>query len=359
MAYLGKTPSQATRARYYYTATGGETSLSGADDNGNTLVFSDGNYVDVMLNGVTLVAGTDYDTDTANTIDNLSALTASDVVEIVVYDTFSVFGGNVNGDFNIQNGTLTAEAITGSGDMNIDSGTLFVDASENRVGIGTTSPNSNLSLGDSTVDSDNVITFGKRVTSAEASLPLIGHTSTNGTASDLGICATSSSGKIVFYTGGGAAGFGSGSNAERVRITSAGLSFDGGSNHLGDYEEGLYTITLTPSTSGTITANTTLDRLAYTKIGRQVTIVGQIDVSSVSNPVGDYVEMTLPFQIGEFFDIAERAGGAQSCLPSIGSDIVAIGCLGIGGTSVVRLYIDASTVQAGADFFIQYTYFVD
>ena len=108
MAYLGKTPSQATRARYYYTATGGETSLSGSDDNGNTLVFSDGNYVDVMLNGVTLVAGTDYNTTTANTIGGLTALTASDVVEVVVYDTFSVFGGEVQGDFSVSNGGFTA-----------------------------------------------------------------------------------------------------------------------------------------------------------------------------------------------------------------------------------------------------------
>ena len=68
MAYLGKTPSQAVRQRYYFTASGGETSLSGADDNGNTLNFTDGAYVDVYLNGVLLVAGTDYNTSTANTI---------------------------------------------------------------------------------------------------------------------------------------------------------------------------------------------------------------------------------------------------------------------------------------------------
>jgi hypothetical protein len=37
------------------------------------------------------------------------------VVEIVVYDTFSVFGGNVNGDFNISGGTLSAEAVTVTG----------------------------------------------------------------------------------------------------------------------------------------------------------------------------------------------------------------------------------------------------
>lgn len=109
MAYLGKTPSQAVRSRYYYTAAGSETSLSGADDNNNTLIFTDGNYVDVYLNGVLLVSDTDYNTTTANTISGLAALAANDIVEIVVYDTFSVFGGEVKGDFNVTNGTLTAD----------------------------------------------------------------------------------------------------------------------------------------------------------------------------------------------------------------------------------------------------------
>jgi hypothetical protein len=90
MAYIGKTPTQAVRQRYVFTAAGGETSLSGADDNSKTLVFTDGEYVDVMLNGVQLIAGTDYNTTTANTIGGLTALTASDVVEVMVYDVFSV-----------------------------------------------------------------------------------------------------------------------------------------------------------------------------------------------------------------------------------------------------------------------------
>jgi hypothetical protein len=102
MAYLGKTPSQAVRSRYYYTATGGETSLSGADDNSNVLTFTDGNYVDVSLNGVALVAGTDYNTTTTNTIGGLTALVASDVVEVIVYDTFSVFGGNMAANLNFK-----------------------------------------------------------------------------------------------------------------------------------------------------------------------------------------------------------------------------------------------------------------
>jgi hypothetical protein len=100
MPYIGKSPEFGIRQRYYFTATGGETSLSGTDDNGLTLAFSDGTYTDVMLNGITLVAGTDYNTTTANTISGLAALTASDIVEIVltasdiveivVYDVFSV-----------------------------------------------------------------------------------------------------------------------------------------------------------------------------------------------------------------------------------------------------------------------------
>jgi hypothetical protein len=70
----------------------------------------------VSLNGVALVSGTDYTaTPSTNTISSLAALTASDVVEIVVYDTFSVFGGSVNGDFTISNGTLAAEAVTVTG----------------------------------------------------------------------------------------------------------------------------------------------------------------------------------------------------------------------------------------------------
>jgi len=118
MAYLGKTPSQAVRSRYYFTASGGETSLSGTDDNSNTLTFTDGNYVDVSLNGVALVAGSDYNTTTANTIGGLSALTASDVVEVVVYDTFSVFSGNVNSDFSVGGDLTITGTTTTSGNIN-------------------------------------------------------------------------------------------------------------------------------------------------------------------------------------------------------------------------------------------------
>ena len=132
MAYIGKSPTgTGVRSRYYYTATGGETSLSGADDNSNTLVFSDGNYVDVSLNGIALVAGTDYNTSTANTIAGLSALSASDIVEIVVYDIFTIadtvsakdggtFSGAIAANSGLNVGTIK-EATGTTTAMTIDS----------------------------------------------------------------------------------------------------------------------------------------------------------------------------------------------------------------------------------------------
>ena len=121
MSYIGKSPSQGVRQRYYFTATGSETSLSGADDSGAILVFTDGAYVDVYLNGVLLVAGTDYNTTTTNTIGGLAALAASDIVEIIVYDVFTLpdavkasTGGTFNANVTV-NGTLAATAVTGDG----------------------------------------------------------------------------------------------------------------------------------------------------------------------------------------------------------------------------------------------------
>ena len=120
MPYIGKSPELGVRTRYYYTVSAGATSVSGNDDNSKSLTFSDGEYVDVYLNGVSLVAGTDYNTTTANTIAGLSAMSANDVVEVVVYDVFSVFSGDISGDLAVG-GTVTVNSIiqttTSDGDM--------------------------------------------------------------------------------------------------------------------------------------------------------------------------------------------------------------------------------------------------
>lgn len=71
-------------SRWTKTAVGSETSLSGLDDNNNTLDY-DVNYEQVYLNGVLLVRNVDYSATTGTSITDLTALTAGDIVEIMTF----------------------------------------------------------------------------------------------------------------------------------------------------------------------------------------------------------------------------------------------------------------------------------
>ena len=134
MAYLGKSPNgSGVRTKFVYTASGSETSLSGADDNGNTLKFTDGEYVDVYLNGVLLVHGSDYGTGTANTISSLNALTASDVVEILVYDIFTM--AKVNSEVIRSRYYKTASGSETSISGNDDSGATITFAANAEIEV--------------------------------------------------------------------------------------------------------------------------------------------------------------------------------------------------------------------------------
>jgi hypothetical protein len=83
-------------------------------------------------------------------------------------------------------------------------------------------------------------------------------------------------------------------------------------NTLDDYEEGVYTPTVTAGTSGTITINASYDILTYTKIGRLVTITGLLVVGSVSSPVGE-LRISLPFTPASFGDASLRQCPACVC----------------------------------------------
>jgi len=82
-----------------------------------------------------------------------------------------------------------------------------------------------------------------------------------------------------------------------VRLASGtgGIQFNGdtaAANALDDYEEGTWTPTATPSTSGTITLGSIT--ASYTKIGNTVSIRADATVSAVSSPLG-YIDISLPF----------------------------------------------------------------
>ena len=293
---LAKTNSEAQRTKYYYTATGGETSVSGADDSGATITFSANAQIDVRLNGVSLKQGDDYNTTTANTVGGLTALTAGQLIEIVVYEKF------VLADMVKKSGDTMTGGLSVTGDLTVDTNTLHVDAANNNVGIGLSSPLTNYKIHvDSNSDSDGRVA---RFSQAGTDNAIVDVTAQNGTNTEafsryrndanffsVGIDSNDnfSIGKSFANTIG---------NTRVTVLSGGGLTFNGdtaAANALDDYEFGDYDITLTPSSSGSITVNTSENKATYVKIGNFVHAQGRVNVSSVSSPSGD-LAINLPFQ---------------------------------------------------------------
>lgn len=85
-------------------------------------------------------------------------------------------------------------------------------------------------------------------------------------------------------------------------VHASGLKFDNDqtnnideANTLDDYEEGLYTPSITGSSSGNYVLNTSYDSTSYTKIGRQVTMTGEIRVAS-DNSASGTIRVSIPLQ---------------------------------------------------------------
>ena len=89
--------------RYRFTASGGETTISGTDANGATLSYIPGKE-QVYLNGVLLARTSDYTATDGAEITSLAALTASDILEVITFTSFEVANAVTSTDFtNSQN----------------------------------------------------------------------------------------------------------------------------------------------------------------------------------------------------------------------------------------------------------------
>jgi len=75
--------------RWTKTMSGGETTLSGTDNNSLALKYTPG-YESVFINGVLQVRGSDYTATTGTTVTGLTALVASDVVMVESIIAYSV-----------------------------------------------------------------------------------------------------------------------------------------------------------------------------------------------------------------------------------------------------------------------------
>ena len=258
MAYIGKSPDgTGVRSRFYYTqSSGGGTSVSGSSDDGTTLAFSDGAYVDVFLNGVLLVAGTDYNTTTANTIAGLAALAAGDVVEVVVYDIFTVAdtvsslnGGTFSNSvtIDIDGGTaLTVDRATSDGDI--------IELQKDGTKVGSLGSRGG---GTSFITLKASSGSGSGLTGSDNRILPMDESALADNNTDLGMSSYRFKDMYLggnLYIGGTAA-----------------------ANALDDYEEG----TWTPTIVGSISASSVTT--SYTKIGQMVFVTCQLVVATNTN----------------------------------------------------------------------------
>jgi hypothetical protein len=241
MAYIGKQPGTGVRNRFLYTATAGQTTFTTSDSN-LALSYSDALYMDVYLNGVLLDPANDYTATSGTSVVLGSGATAGDILEIVVYDVFSVFNNTIDGNFEVGGNTTLDNNLTVGGDLTVDTNTLHVDSTNNRVGIGTSSPDASLHIEGSGV---SALRFGNIGPSSNSAIRLSRDDITVTSGNPLGYLqfggndSTSNTDAAFAYVSGEASGtHGAGDNptdltfgttadgsstpAEHMRITSGG-----------------------------------------------------------------------------------------------------------------------------------------
>jgi len=105
IGYTGSTGASAvdgTTERFTYTISGTPTTVSGNDNSGNTLAYDSG-LIDVFLNGIKMVNGTDVTVTSGTSVVFASSLTSGDVVDITTFGVFNITGMNAS---NLSSGTV-------------------------------------------------------------------------------------------------------------------------------------------------------------------------------------------------------------------------------------------------------------
>lgn len=122
---------------YEYTATAGQTTFSGSDDNGASLSYTVDN-LQVVMNGVVLDPA-DFTATNGTSVVLDSGATVGDQVNIYSFKSFTTAdmvsktaGGTFSGAVGFSGGI--------TGDVSFDTNTLHVDSTNNRIGVGTLTP---------------------------------------------------------------------------------------------------------------------------------------------------------------------------------------------------------------------------
>ena len=123
----GSISSTADIYRFRFTAAGGETTISGADDNGLTLSYIPGKE-QVYLNGVLLARTSDYTASSGSSITSLAALAASDILEIITFTAFELADSIARSLFDAKGDLLVATSADTPGKLTVGTNGYFLKA---------------------------------------------------------------------------------------------------------------------------------------------------------------------------------------------------------------------------------------
>ena len=195
-------------------------------------------------------------------------------------DTIATRTGS--GNITVSNSLASA---TVAGDLTVDTNTLKVNASTNRVGIGTVSPPQKFVV--SNAGADNIV----MAENSSASIQMFMQAQ-----SGVGAVGTLTNHDTVFLS----------NNSEKGRfLAGGGLTFNGdtaAANALDDYEEGTSQV----SVSG-VTASTNTVSMNYVKVGSLVHIIGEVLISGKSGNSGN-ANFPLPFTPSATYSFTSTVG---------------------------------------------------
>ena len=317
--YIGPSPvPQSIQRRQTFTATASQTTFG-------TSGYTDGDFIDVYLNGVKLVGGTDYTATNGSDIVLTTGAAAGDILDFVTFNSFQLNAPSFDDSLTLQNtteedtdggrestiifkgeqsggeiSTLAEIEAAHDGTADDEKGDLIfrtndgsdgsapterlrIDSAGN-VGIGTNDPSDLLELSGDTAQP------AIRLTDADVS----GLYHRIFTPTNTGLAISADTGNVAadsflrFDVDG----------SERMRIlSSGGITFNGdtaAANALDDYEEG----TWDPTWGGDST-DPTINYLNqsgwYVKVGSLVWCGGTIQINSASGGSGNLLIRSFPF----------------------------------------------------------------
>ena len=105
--YLGASPvPQTIQKKESFTATAGQTTF-------NTTGYTDGNFINVFLNGVRLVNGTDYTATNGSDIVLTTGANASDVLDFETFNEFNLVNQEFTNSISVEgDGTFDTAVVT-------------------------------------------------------------------------------------------------------------------------------------------------------------------------------------------------------------------------------------------------------